>query len=292
MVAVSGQHGLFKTDNGGRGWQLTGFPARSTGFAIKPYQVALSPSFGADETLFVSTGQSLQRSRDGGDSWQQLSAAGFSLQAQQVALSPNFAADATLLVSTPDTIYRSTDGGDSWTAVLSSETESSTSDVLAFALDGETAFARFGYGSSLYRSDDGGQSWQARPSGQDEYFSIISAAVDADGALSAAVEYDRKLLQSPPWQNLSESLPAELTGLNSVAHHPDGSLYIAGPGGVFSSDDSGQSWQALATAGLPPGATITKLATSDSALMVALSNGSLYSLTAGESGWKDVSIIK
>ncbi len=291
LFVVNGQQGLYRSGSGGRGWELTGFPARSAGFGLKPFQVVLSPGFAADATMFVTTGQSLQRSTDGGDNWQQV---GGALHAQQVALSPNFAADATLLVSTAGSVARSDDGGLSWATVLTSPLEAgSGSDVLAFAPDGQTAFARFGYGSQLFRSDDGGQTWQPQPAGMDDYFSIISAAVDGGGTLNAAVEYDRKLLQSPPWQNLSDSLPAELTGLNAVAAQPDsGLLYAAGQGGVFSSGDGGATWSALPTGGLPPDASVTRLAVDGPTLLIALSDGSLYALGEGEFGWKNVSVIK
>lgn len=296
LFAINSTQGLFKSTNGGRGWQRTDYPARAQYFGSQPFQVAVSKS---GKTVFVASGLSLHRSANGGATWQELSAGDGSLSflAQRVALSPNFDDDRTLLASTPTAVYRSTDGGDNWAKVLTIEANTNTGDVLAFTPDGRGAYVRFGYGQNLYRSDDGGQTWQLQPvASGDEFLSILSAAVNADGVLSVAAEYERKLLQTgpqtPPWRTVSDSLPAELTGLNAVAYRPDGALLIAGPGGLFSSSDNGQNWQPVDAFGLPAGAVITRLAASESGLLAALDTGALFSLPAGESGWKNISIIK
>jgi photosystem II stability/assembly factor-like uncharacterized protein len=291
MFAINRQYGLFKSTNGGKSWQPTTFPARSGGFSLTPFRIVTSPAFGSDETLYISTGQSLFRSNDGGDEWQSLQAGPGSFPAQQVALAPDFSGEQVLLASTPLTIYRSSDGGDEWLPVMAAENKATTSDILTIAPDGQTAYARFGYGSSLLRSDDAGRSWQEQPSGQDEFFSINSASANSYGDLTAVVEYDRKLLQSPPWQNISAPLPEALTSLNAVAYYDD-ILYIAGQGGVFTSEDNGQSWQPLSLTGLPDQPVVTGLSVSDSLVMIALNDGQLYSLATDQLGWNNISILK
>jgi photosystem II stability/assembly factor-like uncharacterized protein len=294
LLAVSRQHGLFKSNNAGKSWQPTDFPARSSGFSLKPYQLAASPNYLADETIFIATGLSLFRSTDGGRTWQSLKTGtgSESFQARQVALSPNFASDQTLLASTPLSIYRSTNGGDTWQPVLSSGAETSTTDVLAFSPDGRAAYARFGYGTSLFMSTDGGSSWQPQPSGQGESFSITSTAVDTNRTLTAAVEFEKKLLQTPAWQNISEVLPESLSTLNALAYAPDGKLYAAGSGGIIYSDDNGQSWQAFSTSGLGENPNITHLSVSRAPVLVALSDGALFRFDEGDNRWLNVSIIK
>ena len=294
LLAVSRQHGLFNTTNGGRNWQPTNFPARSGGFSLKPYQLALSPDYLIDETIFIATGLSLYRSTDGGRTWQSLTmgAGSESFQAQQVTLSPNFTSDQTLLASTPLSVYRSTNGGDTWKLVLSSRVEASTTDVLAFSPDGQTAYARFGFGTTLFVSTDGGNTWQPQPSGQDESFAIISTAVDNDGILTAAVEFDKRLLRTPAWQDLSEQLPTDLATVNALGYNPSGRLYVAGQGGIIYTDDNGRSWQDFPTNGLGESPNITDLSVSTSTLLAALSDDALFRFDQRDNRWLNVSIIK
>jgi photosystem II stability/assembly factor-like uncharacterized protein len=223
LFAVAGPVGLFKSTNGGKGWQPTAFPARTFGYTPYRYRLGLSPDFERDQTIFAATGVSLHRSTDGGQSWQSLATTpGESFLAQRVALSPTYGQDRTLLVAAPATLYRSTDGGQTWATVLTFEGDPGGADLLAFAPDGRTAYARFGYGRPLYRSDDGGQSWQPQTANRDEYFSLISAAVNAEGLLSGAVEFERSLLQtgpqSPPWAKIDQTLPPELSEIKAVAY--------------------------------------------------------------------------
>ncbi len=294
LFAVSGPHGLFKSTNGGRGWQRTNYPVRRLDFSSRRFQVAV-----AGPTVFVASGVSLHRSDTGGDSWQALSlgGAGFTFPAQQIALSPNYATDKTLLVGTPTALYRSADGGESWQQVLSIAAESSTPDVLTFAPNGQTAYVRFGYGQNLYRSADAGQSWQIQPNtAGDEFFSILAYDADAGGTLSAAVEFDRKLAQTdsqtPPWRNLTGLLPAELGSVDGVVYQ-NGNLVVAGMGGLFRSADNGQSWQPISGSGLPADVVLTGLYRIGPNLAVTFSDGAIYAAT-GDSGatWKDISIVK
>jgi DNA-binding beta-propeller fold protein YncE/photosystem II stability/assembly factor-like uncharacterized protein len=297
LFASAGAYGVFKSTNGGKGWQPTAFPARTFGYTANRYRLALSPDFERDQTIFAVTGVSLNRSTDGGATWQALAPAqGEAFLAQRVALSPNFGQDGVLLAGAPAAIYRSTTGGASWTPALTIEGDPLGPDLLLFAPDGRTAYARFGYGRPLYRSDDGGQSWQPQSANRDEYFSFVAADTNAEGVLSGAVEFDRSLLQTgpqtPPWSHLT-ALPAELTGINAVAYYPpNGNLYVTGPGGMFFSPDNGQNWQPFPAAGLPGQPEFTVLKLSDTGLVGAMADGSIYRFMTGETGWKDISIIK
>ena len=296
LFALSSEYGLFKSTDGGRNWQQTGFPARTYRPSPKDYQIAVSPNYEQDQMLFVATGHSLHRSTDGGQSWEQLqlSGSGLSFPAQKVALSPNFTNDSTLLVSAGGAVYRSTDGGDSWQQALIPDEAGSAADVLAFAAD-NTAYARFGYATPLHISADGGQSWQARPSSIGEYLSIFDSTVAPDGSLIAAPEFETRLLQAapqtPPWAVFSESLPAELSSLEAVVFGPDGTVFIGGQGGVFRSGDAGQSWQPAST-GLPDTAQVTHLYATPGHLFAALANGALFSSANNGNSWTDISVVK
>jgi photosystem II stability/assembly factor-like uncharacterized protein/DNA-binding beta-propeller fold protein YncE len=305
LFAISGQAGLFKSSDGGQSWALTDFPARAYGFSFAQYQLAISPAYAQDQTLYAATGRSLHRSTDGGQSWEQIQRLAadkpgqkFSFQAQQIALSPDFAQDQSLLVSTPTAIYRSTDGGDTWQETLRSPIEgTSTTDILAFAPDGQTSYARFGYGTSLFVSDQGGQtqSWHIKASPTGELFSAISTATASDGALTIAVEFERRLLQTQPqtgsWTDLSPNLPDALVDLSAVASGPGDTLFIGGQGGVFVSPDQGQSWQNV-SGNLPPDAPITQLRVSDTQLFAATAHGEIFASGDGGATWLNISIVR
>lgn len=299
MFAVSSRHGLYVSTSGGQGWQRVDFLARTFDVSLRGYQLAASPGYGQDQTLFVATGRSLHRSTDGGDTWQQLRLAptqALTFQAQQVALSPNFEHDRTLLAITNAAVYRSTDGGDTWQQVLTAGGEAGTVDLLAFAPDGQSAYARFGYSHALFTSTNGGQSWQMQPgSPDDQFFSISAAAIAPNGTLTAAVEFENRLLQAGPqtqgWRNFGGSLPAELADVRAVAYGPGGALLVAGQGGIFRTTDSGQSWQP-ASAGLPPAAGITGLLATDTHLFATLATGQIFTSADNGNSWIDVSVVK
>jgi len=296
LFAVSRQQGLFKSTNGGRGWQLTGFPARTQKFSSERYRLAISPDFDTDQTLYIATGLSLHRSTDGGGSWQQLSADDArSFQVRQVALSPDFAKNKTLFAATPAEILRSTDSGDTWEVVLAAGKETATADLLIAAPDAHTVYARFGYGHSLRRSTDNGNTWETQPANRDEFYSLLSASVNSNNLLSAAQEYERKLIQTGPqtlpWNDAGQNLPEKLSSLKAVAYRPDDTLFVAGQGGIFSSQNEGQSWQVVPDTGLPPNADITGLYVSEAGVVVTLRNGSVFSGN-GAGQWKDISIVK
>ncbi len=299
LFALNSQYGLFKSGNGGQSWQLSNFPVRAYRFDRNLYKLAVSPAYRQDQTLFVASGRSLHRSTNGGQTWEQLSLGGgkisdssFSFHARRVALSPNFGRDRTLLVSTEIAIYRSANSGDTWQQVITPEEEAVSPDILTFAPDGKTAYARFGYGHNLFSSPDGGQTWQKQPGTKEEYFSIIAASTASNGTLTAAVEFSTRLLQTDPqtqlWADIGQSLPAELTGLEAVAYGPDDTLFIGGQGGVFSSANNGQSWQAL-NDGLPLQVKITNLHTSDAHLFATSADGEIFVSANNGASWTDIS---
>ena len=303
LFALSGQYGLYKSSDGGQSWRLTDFPVRTSGSSLKKPELAFSPAYAQDQALYLATGRSLHRSRDGGEHWEQLyrieadrSGQKLNIQAQQVALSPDFERDQTVLASTAAAIYRSTDGGSTWQEVLNPAAEASTSDILTFGATGQTAYARFGYSYGLFVSNDGGQSWQELSSNRDALFSVTAAATALDGRLTVALEFDKRLLQAggqmQPWQDISQALPETLAAISAVDYGPSGDIFIGGPGGLFKSMNNGQSWQALPISQLSSETAIADLEIVGPRLFIATTTGQIFTSPDGGYSWLDISIIK
>jgi photosystem II stability/assembly factor-like uncharacterized protein len=135
MLAISSDHssdgtvfagtdsGVFVTRDEGTTWtELTAAPLSTT---TNVEAIAVSPNYGADQTVLVSVlGKGLYRSTDGGTTF---AAVGTSLiqnnhlitdyeqpVSNPIQFSPTYARDRTIFGMAQDDIVRSTDGGDSW----------------------------------------------------------------------------------------------------------------------------------------------------------------------------------
>jgi photosystem II stability/assembly factor-like uncharacterized protein len=154
--------GVYRSDDGAYSWQATG----SGNWVVS--DLAISPDFANDETLFALTGQfptgfTVQRSVDGAESWQPASSSGSILAARRLAISPNFANDQLiyLITGTPNLTYVSTDGGSTFAAAVDWFASHQVNELLfspVFASD-LTMFALVA-NDGIYRSVDAGSSWQ------------------------------------------------------------------------------------------------------------------------------------
>lgn len=136
------------------------------------YQVATSPNFAADHTVYASIQlgyepppqPKLIASYDGGNEWEARDLGLCEQDVSDIALSPAFAQDQTVFISQGNSIQRSRDGGVSWHVVYY--------DGLSPCLDRTTAPMRlfpspdyandrvlYRETSGLYVSSDDGQTW-------------------------------------------------------------------------------------------------------------------------------------
>ncbi len=182
-VAV-GAGGLWKTTNAGVTWQpmFDEQPSYSIG------AVALDPN--NPDVVWVGTGENVSgrhvgwgdgvyRSRDGGQSWEQMGLAA-SEHIGKIVVDPRdsdvvfVAAEGPLWSSGGDRgLYKTTDGGKTWTRVIEVDEHTGVTDIELDPADPDVmyaasyqrrrhiwAFLAGGPGSGIHKSTDGGQTWR------------------------------------------------------------------------------------------------------------------------------------
>jgi parallel beta-helix repeat protein len=160
------QPGVFVSTDGGVDWTWSSSGMVKTDVR----QVFASPDARAADILFASTGAGIERSTNGGVSWNKVSFPEGDLRG--LAISPDFYDDQTLFVTTgsPE-VYRSTDGGVNWTPV--STTLGDTGFVAIspdYTTDGTggpegTVCHGGGWNMTIACSTDGGASWTSHDAG-------------------------------------------------------------------------------------------------------------------------------
>ena len=139
------------------GWQPLG---PRSGFV---WDLAISPAFTQDSTIFAGISGGVLKSTDGGDSWQMVNKGLTSRFVPAIAVSPGFASDQTLFAGTThDGVFRSVDGGKSWAQHPNAVLKTAAVESLAVSPDYENNPVAFAgtFGQGVFRSSDGGDSWR------------------------------------------------------------------------------------------------------------------------------------
>lgn len=161
---------LRRSTDRGDTWQVV----HEFGDSLYWFRIGLSPNFTVDSTLFAIGFGAMQRSTDGGVTWETLSAPNPNYN---LAISPNFATDHTLWAmyreiegsgQRPENgIVWSEDTGDTWTVAAGLPADYSTYyEDLTVDPTGQSVYVSLLASgpvnplvSQVYRSDNGGQSW-------------------------------------------------------------------------------------------------------------------------------------
>jgi photosystem II stability/assembly factor-like uncharacterized protein len=223
-------------------------------FAHQPHdvvdQVAVSPSFGSDETIFVTKALTLKKSTDGGRTWKVLVNGLDNLHEwTSLSVSPTYETDSTVFVSSAgDGIYRSTDRGASWTKVNDGLLRADIALVEAapsYAINGHAVAA--GTAGDIYLSTDGGSDWQHTADiGVQPLCIAFSPAFPIDGLVVVA-DIKGKLHYSSDggstWH--ARSVPNIQAPITAVAFSPnfgsDGTAFLGTYGsGVYRTVDGGK----------------------------------------------------
>ena len=274
--------GLLVTEDDGSEWTVT---ERLTDHG------RLECALAAGDRAFVGTFEAgLQRSTDGGDSWERVGAEDIDPTAvTSLAVHPDD--PDTLWVGTePSALYRSTDGGDSW-ARVGGITDLPSSDEWYFPPRPDTHHVRWievapddpdrlyvgiEAGAFVY-STDGGDTWTERPPGsrRDNHTLAVHPGAPARVYSAAGDGYAESHDRGESWSHLQDGLDHRYVwGLAVDPGDPDRVLVSAArgagsahrrPGDAYlyrlsgtratdaAGDDPGPRWERLDEAGVPTG---------------------------------------
>jgi photosystem II stability/assembly factor-like uncharacterized protein len=221
------------------------------------YALAISPNFAVDRVCFAACESGLNRSEDGGSSWeyayQSLNPTG-RLSTPVVAISPDFASDHEVLAGVQGGILRSHDGGKNWNiSMLPDPPPLVVSLVFSpnYAQDGVILAATLEDG--VLRSSNRGSSWSAWNFGLldlNTYDLAISPHFTQDEAVFVATETGifRSTNGARAWRlsgfSIDDAPVMSLAISPDYAH--DGHVFAGTEShGLFHSVDQGKTWMHL-----------------------------------------------
>lgn len=244
-LSIGGDGAIRATDDGGRTWLQSSSEPPTSGLPTRWFY------FTPDGVVWILAGEHLQRSRDGGRTWQ--AAALPARVAAQVGWMQfvdsnhgwltSAACDDPAVMSCWGTLYRTSDGGVSW----------ESAGVLEQAATVAFADTRVGvlmrHDASLYRTEDGGQSWTALnidrgnlPFTQQIYFGTPKV-----GWMLPATLSDRRLMKTSDGGRswiVAATLPETGTALLDIRAADENNGWIVGDRGlVLHTGDGGATWQ-------------------------------------------------
>lgn len=221
-------------------------------------QIALSPAFSTDGTLFAGTDGGLFRSTDGGAAW-------YSVGPRQgvtaLSVSPNYAVDRTIFVAFDgDGIYRSTDAGLTWVKKSEGLGDPFILDI-DFAPDfaaTQTVFA-IARSAGVRKTIDAGEVWFAKntglPYGQRVTVHVISPQFQTDKVqFVGTVETGIYKTEGSAWFSVNYSIPMYwIRPVRDLAISPcyatDGTVFAALGGRLFKTGNGGVHWYPMTPEG-------------------------------------------
>jgi hypothetical protein len=165
-----------------------------------------------------------------------------------------------------DGIYKSTDGGDTWEPISQNINAAECPDAAVNPQDPSIICAACYNG--LFRSSDAGESWQYMEMGQPPVSQVSSVKFDrylsqdvylstfwSAGSPDYPPGFWRSTDDGNGWQFLNDGLPDSIGYVDLAISYlslSDRRIFLASHGGVYYSDDVGDSWNAC-QGGLPYG---------------------------------------
>lgn len=260
--------------------------------------IALHPK--NPDILYVATNDYIYKSRDGGQTWENLSHHMSHSRVISMAIDPVY--PATVYAGTKgDAVYKSYDGGQRWVSLragLDDVTISSVVNQFVFdPADNNRLFVATTMG--VFESKNGGEQWQKRMDGMKEVLMVVTLAMDPvrPDILYAGTSGGvyKSTNQGARWDKINNGLvsPKELAssralGVTVMAVDPFSpeTVYAATLSGIYKSGNGGQSWDRIAQS--LPDQMISAMVldrTTAGTLYVASREG-VYKSTDGGATWK------
>jgi len=150
------ENGVYRSGNRGVQWDAWNFGLMD----LNVLDVAVSPEYATDNTLFAATESGIFRSTNGGRAWNDVAFPSDLAPVISIATSPLSGANRTLFAGTESYgLLRSTDGGDSWSQLADGRIEGPV-NAMVFSLDYAAKPQILALvGDAVVLSSDGGGSW-------------------------------------------------------------------------------------------------------------------------------------
>lgn len=220
--------------------------------------IALHPT--NPNIIYVATNDYIYKTRDGGETWENLSKGMSHSRVISLAIDPTY--PATVYAGTKgDAVYKSYDGGQRWTSLRNGlDDVTITSVVNQFVFDPSDSSHLFvATTMGVFESQNGGEAWQKRMDGMKEVLMVVTLALDPTrpnimyAGTSGGVykTYNRGMrwekvnngLVSP--EILQSSRALGVTVIQVDPHEPD-TVYAATLNGIYKSTNGAQSWTRIA----------------------------------------------
>ena len=220
--------------------------------------IALHPS--KPQIMYVATNDYIFKTRDGGQTWENLSRGMSHSRVISMAIDPAY--PATVYAGTKgDAVFKSYDGGQRWTSLRNGlDSTTVTSVVTQFLFDPrESSHLFVSTTMGVFESTNGGESWQKKMDGMTEVLMVVALALDPTrpqimyAGTSGGVY--KSVNRAGRWEKANNGLvPPELikssralgvTVMQVDPYAPD-TVYAATLNGLYKTADASASWTRIA----------------------------------------------
>jgi photosystem II stability/assembly factor-like uncharacterized protein len=216
--------------------------------------IALHPA--NPKILYVATNDYIYKTRDGGETWENLSKGMTHSRVISIVIDPAY--PATVYAGTKgDAVFKSYDGGQRWVSLRAGlEDVTITSVVNQFIFDPRESNHLFAATTmGVFESHNGGELWQKRMEGMKEVLMVVTLALDptrpeimyagTSGGVYKTVtrgqRWDKANNGLVPPEVLKSSRALGVTMMQVDGHAPD-TVYAATLSGLYKSTDQARSW--------------------------------------------------